>query len=126
MAGRSYLRKTSDPLPESKPLLGDTGNVEVDAVLDVVNQTAEAWTATPPPDQGVAGVIAAGIGAGLQTFGAPVEMLESHRGPCRDDARAAGGHDLADDDGPDDPPCSRPPADVRGSRAGSGPVGVRW
>lgn len=77
MAGRSYLRKTSDPLPEPKPLLEDTGNVEVDAVLDVVNRTAEAWTVRPPPEQGAAGVIAAGIGAGLQTFGAPIEMLET-------------------------------------------------
>ena len=73
----SRLCVSSAPPPAAKPVVAPTGNVKVDAVLDVVNRTAGAWTTTPPAEQGVAGVIAAGIGAGLQTFGAPIEMLDT-------------------------------------------------
>ena len=74
---RARPQRASKPLPTPAPLIAPTGKARVDIVADVVNRTADAWKATPPAEQGVCGVIAAGVGVGLQTFGAPFEALET-------------------------------------------------
>ncbi|MBL4890172.1 MAG: hypothetical protein JKX97_09160 [Candidatus Lindowbacteria bacterium] len=73
---RARPRRSSNPPPKT-PLIGPTGNVKLDVVADVINRAADGWGVTPPAEQGVCGVIAAGIGAGLGTFGAPIECLET-------------------------------------------------
>lgn len=69
--------RASKSPPKTSPVINPTGHAKVDIVADVVNRTADAWKQVPPPEQGACGVIAAGIGVGLQTFGAPLELLET-------------------------------------------------
>lgn len=68
--------RSSNTPPKGPPLINPTGNAKVDLLADVLNRTADAWKQTPPPEQGVCGVIAAGVGAALKTFGAPFELLD--------------------------------------------------
>lgn len=63
-----------DPAP---PLIGDTGNVTVDALGDVINNVAAPFQNAPDPEKGALGVVEQGIGAVMGVVGAPFELLDT-------------------------------------------------
>lgn len=73
-------RVASRPQPPSEapaPLIGDTGNVSVDAIADVVNTTAAPFQSAPDPAKGTLGQVEHGIGAVMGVVGAPFQLLDT-------------------------------------------------
>ena len=73
-------RKASLPPPQkppAQPLIGDTGNVKLNAVADVINTTAAPFQNAPDPAKGTLGEIEHGIGAVMGVVGAPFQLLDT-------------------------------------------------
>jgi RHS repeat-associated protein len=63
--------------PPHPPLIGPTGSPGVNSVLDVVNSTVAPFMNAPPAEQGVAGVVAQGLGGVLGVVGAPAMIIDT-------------------------------------------------
>ncbi|MBN1608627.1 MAG: hypothetical protein JW940_18505, partial [Polyangiaceae bacterium] len=69
--------KPPAPKAPAPPLIGDTGNAKVNAVADVINQTAAPFQNAPDPARGTLGVVEHGIGAVMGVVGAPFQLLDT-------------------------------------------------
>ncbi|AZD73465.1 RHS repeat-associated core domain-containing protein [Pseudomonas chlororaphis] len=63
--------------PAAEPLIAPTGDTSVDALAEVVNNTAQPFQEAPPPEQGEVGVVSHWVNAALAVVGAPFELLNT-------------------------------------------------
>ncbi len=65
------------PPPHPPELIAPTGSPGVNCVVDVINKTAAPFMSAPPPEQGAAGWVAAGLGGVLGVIGAPQQIIDT-------------------------------------------------
>ena len=73
--GRS--KPADRPPAPAPPLIAPTGSPGLNAVVDVVNKTADPFMNAPPPEGGAAGVVSHTLGAALGVIGAPAEIIDT-------------------------------------------------